>query len=74
MQVGKKSPIPVLRFERLGLIRFALTLPRELSKLSRADTHPEHVAAAEARAFRAAFEAKKAEAFCGARMVLTFPR
>jgi hypothetical protein len=32
MQPIKRSLLPVLRFERLGLIRFALTLPRELSK------------------------------------------
>jgi hypothetical protein len=74
MQVAKKSPIPVLRFERLGLIRFALTLPRELSKLNRADIHRGHVGAAEAKAFKAAFEAKKAEAFCGAQRILTLPR
>jgi hypothetical protein len=74
MQPGKRSLLPLPRFERLGLIRFALTLPREVSKLNRADTYPDLVSAADAKVAKAAFEAKKAKVVSEAQRILILPR
>lgn len=76
MEIGK-SVIPLQKFEKLGLIRFAL---RPLSRLSKMKP-PEDVTTAasaesfhEAKAFRAALEARRAEAFGHAHRILSAPR
>lgn len=40
MQTENRSLIPLQRFEKLGLIRFALTPPSELWKLKPSETIP----------------------------------
>lgn len=80
-QTGKKSVILLQEFHKFGLIRDAWKPPSWLSKLKLPDTHAENITTVasagsfhEAKAVKAAIEAKRAETLCQARRILNIPR